>query len=140
MNKTIREMVEMLVWKDDYAVGVEIVDEQHKHMFEIGNRVYRLLKDDFCVDKYDKASEILDELKQYTRYHFETEEQYMLDSKNKGYFIQKVEHDKFLEKLDEFELGDLDEISDKDIEDLLTFIFEWVLDHILKKDKEMMSS
>lgn len=130
----------MLVWKDEYAVGVDIVDSQHKHMFEIGNRIYRLLKDDFCVDKYDKVVEILDELKQYTRYHFETEEQYMLDNQYKGYFLQKVEHDKFLEKLDEFDLGDLDEITDKDIEDLLAFIFEWVLDHILKKDKEIMSS
>lgn len=130
----------MLVWKDSYATGVEIVDTQHKHMFDIGNKIYKLLKDDFCVDKYDKVTEILEELKQYTRYHFETEEQYMLDTQNKGYFIQKVEHDKFLVKLDGFELGDLEEVTDKDIEDLLTFIFEWVLEHILKKDKEVLSS
>ncbi len=34
----------MLEWKDKYSIGVELIDEQHKHLFEIGNKAVKLLK------------------------------------------------------------------------------------------------
>lgn len=132
----------MLSWKDEYAIGVESIDEQHRHLFEIGNRAYELLKDEFCIDKYDKVAEILDELEEYTRYHFESEEQYMQEIEYQGYFMQKVEHDKFLKTIEEekSKLAELDEVTDKDIENILSLVFEWVLNHILKRDKDIKSN
>lgn len=129
----------MLHWKDDYAIGVEIIDEQHKHLFEIGNKIYDLLENYLLDDKYDKIVTIIKELGDYTKYHFKTEEDYMLQIRYPKYFSQKVEHDDFIKKIEEIDLKDLDQNQDKHIRDILTFVFKWVLEHILKKDKLITS-
>ena len=125
----------MLQWKAEYLIGVELIDEQHKHLFEIGNRIYELLENYIYVDKYDKIVAIINELSEYTRYHFKTEENYMIQIKYPKYFDQKVEHDDFIRKIEEIDLRDLDENQNKHIGDILTFVFTWILEHILKKDK-----
>jgi hemerythrin len=124
----------MLVWKDEYSVGVELIDNQHKHLFEIGNKIYALLKDDLSLDRYDKIVEIINELKQYTDFHFKTEEKYMLENKYKGYFTQKVQHDDFIIKINEINLEKVDNNQDKYIDKILRFVFEWILNHILTED------
>jgi hemerythrin len=125
----------MLVWKDEYSIGVPLIDEQHQHMFEIGNSAYELLKDDFCTDMYDGVVEIIKELKEYTKLHFKTEEEYMLSIKYNKYFSQKVEHDDFIQKINEVDFDKVDDNPKKYIEDILGFVFNWTLDHILQKDK-----
>ncbi|MDF2878423.1 MAG: bacteriohemerythrin [Clostridia bacterium] len=125
----------MLVWKDEYSIGVPLIDEQHQHMFEIGNRAYELLKDDFCTDMYDGVVEIIKELKEYTKLHFKTEEEYMLSIRYNKYFSQKVEHDDFIQKINEVDFDKVDDDPKKYIEDILGFVFNWTLDHILQKDK-----
>ncbi|NRV86635.1 hemerythrin-like metal-binding protein [Clostridium beijerinckii] len=68
----------MVKWKADYEVGVKLIDEQHEKLFEIADRAYKLLTNDFILDKYDRITEILGELKEYTIFHFKSEEEYML--------------------------------------------------------------
>jgi len=48
---------------------------------------------------------------------------------------QKVEHDDFINKLEEIELKDIDENQDAYIRELLVFVFDWILTHIVQKDK-----
>lgn len=130
----------MLVWKEEYGIGVDLIDEQHKHLFEIGNRAYSILKDKLCIDKYDKMAEVLEDLKEYTKYHFKTEENYMLDIGYSNYFAQKVAHKDFVDKLDSYDLNSIEELTNKEIEEILSFIFKWVLEHILKEDKKIVNS
>lgn len=130
----------MLVWKEEYGVGLELIDDQHKHLFEIGNRAYDILKDKLCIDKYDKMAEVLEDLREYTKYHFKTEEEYMLETGYEGYFAQKVAHKNFVDKLDSYDLNSIEELTNKEIEEILSFIFEWVLGHILKEDKKILNS
>lgn len=125
----------MLEWKEEYSIGVQLIDEQHKRLFEIGNRIYQLLENYLLEDKYDKIVVILEELKQYTKYHFQSEEQYMLQIKYPKYFSQKVDHDDFIAKIEEANLEDIDTDQEKYIRDLLLFVFNWILEHILQKDK-----
>ena len=127
--------MKMLQWKEEYSIGVQLIDEQHKHLFVIGNNIYDLLENYLYEDKYDKIVMIINELREYTKYHFMTEEDYMLEIKYSKYFNQKVEHDDFIEKIEGIDLKGLDENQDKYIRDLLTFVFNWILEHILKKDK-----
>lgn len=79
----------MLYWKEEYSIGIDLIDAQHKHLFDIGNEAYKLLKSDLCLDKYDKIIEIIEDLRQYTKFHFKTEEEYMLKNKCSQFFLQK---------------------------------------------------
>jgi len=127
----------MLKWKDGYATGIPAIDEQHQELFAIGNRMYELLENTMQLDKFDRIMEIVGELKEYTRYHFQSEEEYMLSIGHPGYLVQKVEHADFIKRLDSIDPEDLDENQDQKIRELLDLLFNWVLEHILKQDKKI---
>lgn len=125
----------MIKWKDDYKIGIEEIDNQHKRLFELANDAYDLLTRDFVVDKYDKIADIVEELRSYTVYHFKTEEDYMLKKGYKRFLSQKVAHDEFIKKIYEVKLDDLGENQDKTLIELLEFVTNWIGEHILKADK-----
>ena len=125
----------ILKWKDEYSIGIKEIDEQHKQIFAIGNSAYELLKNDLGSDKYSKIVQVVEDLRQYTKYHFKWEENYMLQIKYKDYDNQKIEHDKFIKKINSYDLNKIHQNQDKYIENLLFFILDWTLDHILQKDR-----
>jgi hemerythrin len=86
-------------------------------------------------DKYSETIQLIEDLRQYTKYHFKCEEEYMLQINYLNYNNQKIEHDAFIKKIDSLNLDKIEQDKDKYIEDLLVFILEWVLDHILRKDR-----
>lgn len=125
----------LLVWKDEYSIGVKLIDDQHKYLFEIGNSAYKLLRDGAGKDQYADAVLIIDDLLRYTRFHFKTEEDYMIKINYNDYLSQKAEHNEFIEKINNINLEQVQEDPQKHIEDILAFIFNWLLSHIVLKDK-----
>ncbi|MEG0307723.1 MAG: hemerythrin family protein [Clostridium sp.] len=130
----------MIKWKDDYNIGISKIDEQHKKLFEITNIAYELLGNEFCIDKYDKIIQILEELKGYAIYHFKSEEEYMLSINYRKFLSQKVEHDEFIRKINDIDLNAIDENQDKYIMEILEFVISWISVHILSEDKQIASN
>jgi hemerythrin len=125
----------MISWKEKYAIGNKVIDDQHKMLFEICDKIINLQQDKYIIDKYDRIMDLITELVDYTTFHFHQEEAYMLEINYAGYEEQKAEHDEFIEKLLDVNLGDIDENQDKYIEDLLVFVLDWLSKHIITKDK-----
>lgn len=125
----------MKYWNEKYRIGVEEIDTQHKKLFEIAGKIYELLVNEFYSDKYDKIIELVQELKDYTVYHFKYEEEYQQKIGYKKFFTHKVEHDDFIEKINEVDLTDIDEDHDQYLVDILEFVVKWIDEHILEKDK-----
>lgn len=48
---------------------------------------------------------------------------------------QKKEHENFIQKIDKIDLEHVYEDPEKFIEEILSLIFNWFLEHILLKDK-----
>lgn len=126
----------MFKWEKEFETGNAIVDEQHKTLFEIGERAFELLKNDLYTDKYDKIIDIIHELKDYTVFHFRAEEEYMLKVGYKGLFSHKMEHDGFIEKFNQIDYNRIDQGQNDYIYDLLNFIADWITEHILIKDRQ----
>lgn len=127
----------MIEWKNDYSIGVEAIDEQHKKLFEIANRAYRLLKNELVTDKYDQIAGIFEELVDYTEYHFGFEENYQKSIGYKKFLSHKVIHDDFVERVKNIDLKQVDEDQDKYLMELLDFVVNWISDHILVQDKSI---
>nr|WP_092075002.1 bacteriohemerythrin [Dendrosporobacter quercicolus]NSL50081.1 hemerythrin family protein [Dendrosporobacter quercicolus DSM 1736]SDN26407.1 hemerythrin [Dendrosporobacter quercicolus] len=125
----------MINWKKDYETGITQIDDQHKKLLEIAGSALTLLKNDLYIDKYDEIIAILEELKDYTIYHFNSEEEYMLSVGYKKFLSHKVEHVAFIEKINNIDLNNLDRNQDKALLGILEFVINWIDDHILKKDK-----
>lgn len=127
----------MITWKEDFLVGIDEIDEQHKKLFAIANRAYELLKNDFYVDKYDRIVTIIEELKDYAVFHFKFEEDYMKKTNYKKLFTQKIQHDSFVKKINEIDLREIDSNQDQSLTELLDFIVNWIGNHILVMDKQI---
>jgi hemerythrin len=125
----------MFEWKDEYSTGVKIIDEQHRKLFEIGGRAHSLAKNTFISDKYDKILDIINELVDYTVYHFKCEENLMIEAKYRGFFSHRIEHENFIAKVNSINFKSIDKNQDKFIIDILELVLVWIEQHIMEKDK-----
>ena len=62
----------MYEMKPEYYIGIEMIDEEHKQLFQYADEAYELLHDEFTPDKYDKMNTILQNLRDYTVKHLLT--------------------------------------------------------------------
>ncbi len=125
----------MYEMKEEYYTGIKEIDDEHKTLFEIAEEAYELRNNEFIADKYDNVRHLLHRLKDYTLMHFDHEEAYMERINYKRMFTQKVQHDEFREKLEELDLENIDENLDDTIDEILVFLTDWLIEHILENDK-----
>ena len=129
----------MFEMKKEYFTGIQIVDEEHAKLFDYANQIYELLNDEFMVDKYDNIKDLLIKLKDYAKVHFADEEAYMESIQYKKIFTQKIQHQAFIDALEEYDLDEIDQMENQDavIGKMLTFVTDWLVDHILNVDTQI---
>ena len=64
-------------------------------------------------------------------------EAYMASINYKHMFIQKVQHDQFREKIHDMNLEHLDENTEKMLTEILEYLTNWLINHILEHDKQI---
>jgi hemerythrin len=114
------------LWDKSYSVGDEVIDSQHRHLFDLGNEIQSIQLSD--------VTRTIMNLYKHTRQHFATEEQHM---KAIGYTKLEKHRDlhnelisglnKLIEKPIETQVG---------LEGLKQFVYNWIIDHILNHDKQ----
>ena len=124
----------MIKWKEEYSCNIKEIDKQHKKLFEIGGRIYYTASIDDGYDHYDEIMDILNELTQYTVYHFKYEEDLFLRYTYPDYETHKIEHDFFVKKVGKLLSRDLDKGQYGVIIEIVNFVADWVSGHILKSD------
>jgi hemerythrin len=123
-------------FKKEYMTGNEMIDTEHKRLFEIIAETDKLIHDEqFLHDKYDRIVDILSELKDYTVFHFNDEEKYMEKIQYEGLDAQKRAHQIFVNRLEEVDLESVDDNQEEYLEELIAFLLNWLTQHILKVDK-----
>jgi hemerythrin len=127
----------MYEMKEEYYTGIDMIDKEHKRLFEIAEETYQLKNEMFLADKYDQIKAILQQLKEYTLMHFDHEEAYMQSIHYKKMFTQKTQHDAFREKIEDWNLDDIDENSEAMIDEILEYLTNWLIGHILENDKQI---
>ncbi len=126
----------MFEWNNDYSVGIEEIDKQHKHLIGIGAELMEMVKHYSNEDLYDDVIDAVERMKDYTVYHFATEERMMEQAGFEGLSAHKEEHRRFVEKLNAVDISQLDEDQTEFIMDILKFISTWIFKHIIGSDFE----
>ena len=121
-------------WRDNFNTGIEVIDNQHRRLFEIGTDLYNLTSSDDGSDYYDEIVKLLDELKEYTKYHFDFEEAYMEKFNYDDIEAHKLEHKNFIDKINETESKDIDMNQKEVILEMIELIVSWVTGHIVGTD------
>lgn len=122
---------------DEYLIGVELIDSEHKELFNIVDQANQLVKSYDETSSRDKILDILDQLKEYTKEHFADEEEYMESVGYDGLDAQKRAHDAFIQKLETIDLSEIDHNPKESLQELLEFLLGWLVNHILNADKKI---
>lgn len=125
----------MFIWKKDFELGIPSIDAQHQELFRVANKIYKILKDeDFNQDFFDDIMDIIDELRDYTMYHFNAEERLFEKYNYTDSKAHKEEHEKFIAFLNSVDYTQVDHEQKEFLEKLLKEIASWIMKHIISSD------
>lgn len=129
----------MYEMKKEYFTNIPLIDEEHAQLFAYANQIYELLQDEFIADKYDNIRDLLQKLMDYAKKHFADEEAYMESIQYKKIFTQKMQHQAFVDELEKYDLEEIDQMENQEtvISKMLTFVTDWLVEHILHLDTQI---
>lgn len=130
----------MLQWQESYSIGIELIDVQHKHLFNLANSALDLMTNDTSFNKSEQIIQLINDLLQYTKFHFLSEESYMLKIDFPLYESHKKEHDAFIQKITNIDLTTISSDQYTHIHNLVTFLLNWIITHIFEKDNLIVKS
>lgn len=90
---------EFITWSKKLSVGMPEIDQQHQKFIGLINRTHNLVKE---KAKEKELRQILNELTEYARVHFSTEEKYFKEFHYKYEEEHEEEHEKLLIKVLDF--------------------------------------
>lgn len=129
-NSSSRKNTKLIEWGPKYHIGIKEIDDQHKVLVDIINRLYA----SFGLNNNKKEiKKNLKELVDYTVFHFGNEENYFRKFGYKDTPAHLEQHRKFVDKIKKF----ADEFEDGDSTvslDIINFLKDWLINHILKID------
>lgn len=126
----------MFEFTDDCKIGIEMIDDEHRHLFDILNKAYVLVTTDYHSDYYQQLKDIISELDNYAELHFAHEEAYMAQIRDPELILQRAQHTFFREKILAFDLINIDDLQNQQqvLSDLVLFLAKWLYSHILGSD------
>ncbi|MBU0972461.1 MAG: bacteriohemerythrin [Proteobacteria bacterium] len=123
-------------WLDEYGVGHQKIDDQHKKWLEIYNTAHaKMMNPDENVFR-TAGLEALQEMQAYGEYHFSFEENYMESIGFAGLAHHKQLHLDFLKKIEALRLDIHNGIHVLNSEIIKT-IENWLVHHILNEDQKI---
>jgi len=125
-----------LQWEDKYSVGVKLLDDQHKMMFDTINKLIEVLS--FGIPKKEEVDKIVTELVEYKKFHFITEEKFFDEFKYENSEEHKTKHREFNLKLDKL-VADNNGDSISMAYALVDFLEDWLMDHLMTEDQKYVS-
>jgi hemerythrin len=115
-----------ICWKNDYSVGVEKLDNQHRWLFEIINRVA-------AHREAETAEDTLAEMVRYAKEHFTDEEKLMRQYGYPGFATHEKHHAYFIDTTAELSLGMLNN-KQATLDEIAEFLNVWLTTHVLRED------
>lgn len=124
--------VSLIRWDQSFSVNVAEIDQQHRHMIDLYNKLYAAMMQ-------QKGNQILggilDALANYAEKHFSLEERYFHKIKYSGTRGHILEHRAFVQRLGELRTKDQAGKAFLTVE-TLAFLRDWLEEHIKGTDKQ----
>jgi hemerythrin len=119
-------------WDPSYSVGIAQFDAHHKELMRLLSEAH----ENFMAKAgKEPARIVLERLVDYAQYHFSAEEEWMQVQKYPGLKRHTAEHDDFWRKIFDLQKK-LHDGSQQLSFEILTFLREWLDEHICGSDAE----
>jgi hemerythrin len=122
-------------WKDEYSVGIESIDQQHKKLLGLINQLQTAV-DYSTSDEFER--EALDDLVDYTKTHFTYEEGLLEQNAYPDFEPHKAQHAAMIKKVEEV-LAEYDMDHDTAMSNAVEYLKDWLIKHINGTDKQYSS-
>jgi hemerythrin len=123
----------LVEWDGSLILEVQQIDEHHEHLVSILNDCYSAL---MRHNHQQELLTIINELRDYTHYHFETERNLMEELAYPGKDHHLAAHETFTGSIAQFRER-LQNGESLLAMELLNFLKEWLVDHIQKTDRAL---
>ncbi|WP_286266845.1 bacteriohemerythrin [Thalassotalea atypica] len=121
-----------MLWKEEYSVGVDVLDNDHKKLISLLNQ-FTTAYDYAMSEEYER--EALNDLVNYTKHHFQREEELMANAQYPDLENHKKQHVVMIEQVGKFvEL--YNEQGHDSMNEISTFLTNWLINHIQGTDQE----
>ena len=122
----------LMQWSDDLSVNIREIDEQHLRLIDLINSLQQAMR----LGKGKEAVvSIIDELKDYTVFHFNNEEAMFEEHNYSGQVNHVAAHKKFVDTIISFEEEILSGKSSVTME-VMNFLKDWLVKHIQGVDQK----
>ncbi|MBI9082776.1 MAG: hemerythrin family protein [Desulfobacterales bacterium] len=129
----VGNMEDTMQWNKSYSIGIQKIDDQHKRLMQLISR----LEDVITTERVSKTmGDALKAIVDYTNYHFNDEEDLMVQIKYSERLQHKEMHETLIAEVRKI-LLDLRGGKPLSVVDLIGFLKHWVIDHIEKEDKKI---
>ena len=122
-------------WREEYTVGVKELDDQHRSLLSMINRLLAEQGETYNAAKFPKA---LSSLIHYAYIHFATEERYLLQVHFPDLEEHIMEHIEFIMKTVGLALR-IENSRDELRKELLQYLKGWYSNHVLGTDRNYIS-
>ena len=122
-------------WETKYATGIEVIDKDHIKLVEMINDLYTAMS---RGEGRLVVHDIVNRMVEYSKRHFKREE---LLLKKAGYIhfaSHEEQHDSFIAKVASF-IRKLEAGETNISIELVEFLRDWMVDHILNSDKKFVA-
>lgn len=121
-------------WNEDNSVGVLSIDEQHKELVAITNRLFQAIMDD---KGFSILMKILNELEEYADVHFSYEEKLLKEHgyPEAEYQEHVVEHVELTQQVKDF-IDMVEEAGETLDMEVFEFLRTWTDTHLSRTDKK----
>ena len=122
------------------SVGNDLIDGDHRYLICLINTVELALRE---PEQKQPIMDAMAQLLEYTREHFSKEERIQLKIQYPKYAGHKMRHQSLTESLQQL-IAKIDAVDDaetleKRAPDLIQFLRDWLLQHVLQEDLMMAS-
>lgn len=121
-----------LQWQEEYSVGIESLDNDHKKLINLLNQFTTAY--DYAMSE-DFERQALSNLIAYTKYHFEREENLLVEHNFIDVEAHKKQHKAMIAQVESF-VTLYDEKGHDALSEVSNFLKEWLINHINGTDKE----
>jgi len=119
-------------WQDSYSVGIDDIDHDHKKLINLLNK-FSTAYDFAMCEEFER--EALNDLVNYTVYHFKKEEELLEKYNYPDFDAHKKQHQAMINKVNGFvEL--YNEKGHNALNEISEFLSNWLINHINGTDKE----
>lgn len=121
-----------IVWKEEYSVGVKVLDDDHKKLVQLLNQ-FTTAYEYAMSESFERQA--LEDLVDYTKTHFLREEQIMQDNDYPDLVAHKEQHRKMIEQVEVF-VNLYREKGHEALSEVSEFLSKWLINHINGTDKQ----